>query len=101
MDPHRRRALLAALLTLPALALAKRTPSAGQVGALEREVLRLERESGGRLGFALLDTASGTRFQHRGGERFPMCSTFKLLLASAIVRQAETGEETFDRRIAV
>jgi beta-lactamase class A len=97
----KRRVLLATLLALPALAFAKRTSTPGQTSALEQEVLRLERESGGRLGFALLDAGTGTRFQHRGDERFPMCSTFKLLLASAVVRQVETGKESFDRRIAI
>jgi beta-lactamase class A len=98
---NNRRTLLAALLALPALALAERTPTPGLESALGREVLRLERTSGGRLGFALLDTGTGLRFQHRGNERFPMCSTFKLLLAAAVLRQVETGAETFDRRIAV
>jgi len=96
-----RRALLAALLASPALALASATPKPSQRSKLELEVLRLEKHSGGRLGFALLDTADGTRFQHRGDERFPMCSTFKLLLAAAVVRQVETGEESFGRRIAI
>lgn len=39
----------------------------------------LERRSGGRLGVAMLDTGSGRRFDWRGDEMFPMCSTFKFL----------------------
>ena len=45
---------------------------------------KIEAESGGRLGVAVLDTLSGERTGHRADERFPMCSTFKLLAAAAI-----------------
>jgi beta-lactamase class A len=96
-----RRALLAALLASPSLALARTLPPPAGPGMLAREISRLEVLSGGRLGFALLDSADGSRYQHRGNERFPMCSTFKLLLVAAVLRQVETGEETLARRIAV
>jgi beta-lactamase class A len=96
-----RRALLAALLASPSLALARTIPPPAGPGRLAREISRLEVLSGGRLGFALLDSADGSRYQHRGNERFPMCSTFKLLLVAAVLRQVETGEETLARRIAV
>jgi beta-lactamase class A len=96
-----RRALLAALLASPSLALARTIPPTAGPGMLAREISRLEVLSGGRLGFALLDSADGSRYQHRGNERFPMCSTFKLLLVAAVLRQVETGEETLARRIAV
>ena len=99
-----RRDLLAAMAALPLLAHARqgpagRAPWKGEL--LETEVRRLERESGGLLGFALLDTGSGARFQHRGNERFPMCSTFKLLLVAAVLQRAERGEESLARRIPV
>ena len=47
------------------------------------ELKRLESESGGRLGVCVLETATGARHVHRGDERFPMCSTFKVLAAAA------------------
>jgi beta-lactamase class A len=96
-----RRNLLAALLALPALAFAKGKAAPNRFDRLEREVLRLERSSGGRLGFALLDTESGMRVQHRGDERFPMCSTFKLLLVSAVLARCERGEDSLTRRIPI
>jgi beta-lactamase class A len=61
----------------------------------------LERRSGGRLGVALLDTASGRRFAWRAGERFPLCSTFKFLLVAAILDAAEAGSERLNRRIQI
>ena len=97
-----RRSLLATLAALPALAFAgARAPLPAARDSFEREVLRLETESGGRLGVAWLDTGSGTRFHHRGDERFPMCSTFKLLLCSAVLARVDRKEESLARRITV
>lgn len=59
----------------------------------------LEREHGGRLGVAVLDTDGGRRIAHRGDEHFLICSTFKLLLVAAVLKRANHGTETLDRRI--
>ena len=64
------------------------------------EIKRLERESGGRLGVCVLDTATGARHVHRGDERFPMCSTFKALAAAAVLAQVDAGKEQLSRRIS-
>jgi beta-lactamase class A len=61
----------------------------------------LERRSGGRLGVAVIDAGSGRRFAHRGDERFPMCSTFKFLLAAAVLAKVDKGTERLDRPIPV
>lgn len=68
----------------------------GRIGA---RLSALEQQHGGRLGVAILDTGSGLRAAHRGGERFLVCSTFKLLLAAAVLARVEHGEEKLDRRI--
>ena len=64
---------------------------AGQDGnkALTGQLAALSREAGGRLGVAFLDPATGRRFAFRGGERFPFCSTFKLMLAAAVLRKSQ------------
>ena len=49
----------------------------------------------------MLDTGSGRRFDWRGDEMFPMCSTFKFLLAAAILRRVDEGRESLTRRIPV
>ncbi|MDE2488208.1 MAG: class A beta-lactamase [Alphaproteobacteria bacterium] len=61
----------------------------------------LERASGGRIGVAAIDTGSGWRLVHRADERFPMCSTFKVLGVSAILHGVDTGRETLSRRMRV
>jgi beta-lactamase class A len=71
----------------------------GFADALAPAIARIESESGGRLGVAALDTRTDARFGHRADERFPMCSTFKLLAAAAILTRVDDGRERLDRRI--
>jgi beta-lactamase class A len=59
----------------------------------------LERKSGGRLGVAVIDTGSGSTLFHRADERFPMCSTFKVLAAAAVLARVDRKEERLDRPI--
>lgn len=66
---------------------------------LRGDIARIETESGGRLGVAVLDTLTDARFGHRADERFPMCSTFKLLAAAAILARVDAKQEQLDRRI--
>jgi len=66
---------------------------------LGRELARIERGSGGRLGVAVLDTASKRRVGHHADDKFPMCSTFKLLAAAAVLKRVDDGQERLDRRV--
>ena len=59
----------------------------------------IERDAGGRLGVAVLDTASGRLTGHRLDERFPMCSTFKWLAAAMVLARVDAGTERLDQRI--
>lgn len=69
--------------------------------ALPAALRRLEQTNGGRLGVAVLDTGTGERSGHRANERFPMCSTFKFLLASAVLRRIDRHQESLDRALAI
>lgn len=64
------------------------------------EITRLEHSLGGRIGVAAIDTGSGRRIAHRSGERFAMCSTFKWLLAAAILARTESGSLALESRIS-
>jgi beta-lactamase class A len=59
----------------------------------------LERRHGGRLGVAALDTASGKGLSYRADERFPMCSTFKLIAVAAVLARTDHGRESLNRHI--
>jgi len=61
----------------------------------------LEHAGGGRFGLAVLDVSTGERSGYRTDERFPMCSTFKFLLASAVLRKVDRGEEAPERTVGV
>jgi beta-lactamase class A len=67
-------------------------------GSLAR-LAALENAHGGRLGVAILDTATGRRIAHRGGERFPMCSTFKMLAVAAVLSRVDRGELDLGQRV--
>ena len=60
-----------------------------------------EAQGGGRLGVAVLDTETGKRFARRGEERFPVTSTFKFVLAGAVLAAVDRGRERLDRRIPI
>jgi beta-lactamase class A len=62
---------------------------------------RLEKTNGGRLGLAVLDSATGERSGYRADERFPMCSTFKFLLVSAVLQRVDRHQEMLDRSIPI
>jgi beta-lactamase class A len=72
-----------------------RAADAGLAGALRR----IEDASGGRLGVAVRDTATSRRVLHRAAERFPLCSTFKVLACAAVLTRVQEGRESLDRRI--
>lgn len=90
------RSLAAVLLILPLRAAA---PAPDRSAGFEARLAALEARIGGRLGVAALDTGTGRRLTHRAGERFPMCSTFKVLLAGAVLGRVDAGRERLDRRL--
>lgn len=54
----------------------------------------------GRVGFTEIDFLSGKVLSsHRREERFPMMSTFKVLLCGAILVRVDKGLEQLERRI--
>jgi beta-lactamase class A len=75
--------------------------SSRRLDGLAASLAKLERECGGRLGVAVLDTGSGESGGHRMEERFAMCSTFKMLLAAAVLQRVDAGKEQLGRTIAI
>lgn len=60
----------------------------------------IEAEFACRLGVCLIDVRRDRGAQWRGGERFPMCSTFKWVAAAHVLSRVDEGAERLDRRIA-
>jgi beta-lactamase class A len=67
--------------------------------AIRRRLAEIEAASGGRLGVSIVDTMSGLHAGLRTDERFPMCSTFKVLAAGAVLARTDRGEEDLQRRV--
>jgi beta-lactamase class A len=65
-----------------------------------REFAELESRVGGRLGIFALDTGSGRQLAHRADERFAMCSTFKWVLAAAVLSRVDRRELRLDERVS-
>ncbi|SMC29446.1 beta-lactamase class A [Andreprevotia lacus DSM 23236] len=59
----------------------------------------LEQQAGGRLGVYAWDTGSGAIVNHRADQRFPFCSTFKLMLAGAILARSAQQPALLTKRI--
>ncbi len=59
----------------------------------------LEAETGGRIGVAALDGHSGRLIGWRLDERFAMASTFKVLLAAAVLAQVDRGRLRLDQAV--
>jgi beta-lactamase class A len=91
----------AAVIGAPALATPDPALKPFRTRIAQATLNRIEAESGGRLGVCILDTASGRRIVHRAAERFPMCSTFKLLAAAMVLKRVDDGQERLDRSIAI
>jgi beta-lactamase class A len=94
----RRRDVLLGAASLSLLGATARA-GAGKFDALTAQLARIEGDSGGRLGVAVVDTGTGTTAGHRAGERFPMCSTFKLPAAAAVLARVDAGKDKLDRHI--
>ena len=94
-----RRRLINAATAVAASARPRVADAGTPEAAVGGELPRIEASSGGRLGVAVHDTATGRRWGHRSDERFPMCSTFKLLACGAVLQRADAGHEDLQRRI--
>ena len=69
--------------------------------SLSAAFAQLEKANGGRLGVAVLDINSGEKASYRANESFAMCSTFKLLLAAAVLHRVDIHEEQLVRTVDI
>lgn len=61
----------------------------------------IEARIGGRLGVAILDTGDGRAWSRRADERFPLCSTFKVLAAGALLAHVDAGEADLTESVEI
>src|SRR5512133_4121226 len=95
-----RRSLLLAAASVPisntcgGLAATQSTQAASETSFRD-----LENSLDGRIGVFALDTGSGKRLAWRSTERFAMCSTFKAILAGAILERSTRDTGLLSQRI--
>ncbi|CAN7396287.1 class A beta-lactamase [Paraburkholderia sp. SIMBA_054] len=95
-----RRSLLIALAAGPVIGARAQPASSVSVNLAARERFeKLEASSGGRLGVAALNTADGSYVGYRESERFPMCSTFKLLVVALVLKRGMAERSLLDERV--
>jgi beta-lactamase class A len=90
-------------LMAPIAAAALRTDPAGASPvrrSFDPSRLRSLETGQARLGVCFLDTVTGETAGYRMDEHFAMCSTFKLALVAACLRDAERGRLDLDRVLA-
>ncbi len=67
----------------------------------KKKLENLENSSGGRIGISAFDTVTNKHFNFRSEERFPFCSTFKAVLAAAILKEASTNAQLLSKHIPI
>lgn len=95
---HRRDVLLGSLAALVGCAQSPPRPASAE-SKPQSELAALEARVGGRVGVYAVDTATGRALAHREDERFAMCSTFKWLLAAAVLARVDRGELALADRV--
>ena len=76
-----------------------RSKPAPSLGARHPTVEELESQVGGRVGLFAIATDSGTTIAHREDERFALCSTFKWVLAAAVLATVDENHLALGQQI--
>lgn len=95
----KRRAFLFATLALTFVAGCSRLSKKRDASVATMGLEKVEKDFGCRLGVFALDTADGAQLGYRADERFPVCSTFKVIAASAILAKSVQVAGLMRRRI--
>jgi beta-lactamase class A len=96
---NRRKLLLAAVSVPIATVWTSWATQGNATVAAQAQFTKLERTLAGRLGVFALNTANGKQLSYRADEYFPMCSTFKVILASAILKRSTQIDGLMQQRI--
>lgn len=65
-----------------------------------KQLQAIESDVQGRLGISALNTENGQLLEYRADERFPMASTSKFIIASAILHKSISEPDLLDKHIA-
>ena len=95
------KASLTSMLLLAATGCSLSAYAAFDQQTLKSQFETLENKSGGRLGVTVIDTSDGSTYSWRGNERFPLCSTSKVMAVAAILKKNESDPALLDKKIHI
>lgn len=72
-----------------------------EFGTLSKAVQAEEARMGARIGMAVFDAKDGTRWAHRGDERFPLNSTHKSFSCAALLKKIDRRVLALDNQISI
>lgn len=67
---------------------------------VHKKLMELEASANGRLGVSVLNTANNERIEYRAEERFPMQSTFKVMVVAAVLKQSMNDDQLVQKKIS-
>ncbi len=67
---------------------------------VHKKLMELEASANGRLGISVLNTANNEHIEYRAEERFPMQSTFKVMVVAAILKQSMNDDQLLQKKIS-
>ncbi len=67
--------------------------------SIHQEIKTIEQKSNSRLGVSAIDTETGQLIEYRSQERFPFCSTFKVMGVAAILKANISDKSLLNREI--
>lgn len=70
-----------------------------QTNSMQDKFTQLEKETGVHVGVAAINTADKHAINHRANQRFPIQSTFKLMLVAAILKESTAHPDLLKHKI--
>ena len=67
--------------------------------SVQKQLADLEASSGGHLGVAAINTANNEHTDYHAEEHFPFASTFKVMVAAAILKQSMTDAQLLQQKV--
>ena len=98
-SPGRRTLLLAATVSPWVHAAGAAPARRASHEQAERQLTALEQGFAGRIGVCAIDTADGALLGQRADERFPMCSSFKAMLAASVLERSRSDPTLLQQRV--
>lgn len=65
----------------------------------QKQITKLETTSSGRIGIFAINTANNNILEYRADERFPLCSTSKLITVAAILKLSMKNQNLLQKKI--